>query len=94
MRPDTLLSYVRAAPFAPFRIVLNSGRAWDVRHPEMVRVGRDVFHYYYAEPPEGPFSRWDTVSLLLIERIERLGATGSAGGDAPKTDEANGKEST
>lgn len=70
MRPDTLLSYVRAEPFQPFRLVMNSGRAFEVRHPEMIRVGRDVLNLYYANPPDAPFERFHTVSLLLIERIE------------------------
>ena len=74
VRPDTLLSYVRAVPFRPFRLTMNSGRAFDVRHPEMIRVGRDVFNFYHADPPDGPFDRWDTVGLVLIERIEHLDA--------------------
>lgn len=74
MRPDTLLSYVRAAPFRPFRLVMNGGGVFDVRHPEMIRVGRDVFNYYHADPPDAPFDRWDSVSLLLVERIEHLDA--------------------
>jgi hypothetical protein len=80
VRPDTLLSYVRAAPFRPFRLVMNSGRAFDIRHPETIRVGRDVFHYYHAETPDAPFDRWDTVSLLLIERVETIETPASASG--------------
>jgi len=83
MRPDTLLSYVRAAPFRPFRLVMNSGRVFDVRHPEMIRVGRDVLNYYYADPPDGPFERWDTVSLVLIEHIEPLDAPPAASVNGP-----------
>ena len=74
MRPETLLSYVRAVPFRPYRLTMNGGRAFDVRHPEMIRVGRDAFNFYYADPPDGPFDRWDTLSLLLVERIENIDA--------------------
>jgi len=93
MRPDTLLSYVRAAPFRPFRLVMNSGKVYDVRHPEMIRVGRDVAIYYHAPAPDAPFDRWESLSLLLIQNIEHLeqpardGASssrrlaGAAGGD-------------
>jgi hypothetical protein len=35
MRPDDLLAWVHAAPFQPFRICLNSGRTYEIRHPEM-----------------------------------------------------------
>jgi len=72
MRPETVQSYVRAVPFRPFRIVLNSGRAFEVRHPEMVRVGRDVVLYFHATEPDAPFDRWDSVSLSLVERIEPI----------------------
>jgi hypothetical protein len=37
---QAVLAYVKAAPFQPFRIHMASGQAFDVRHPEMVRVGR------------------------------------------------------
>ncbi len=72
MRSDTLLAYVRAIPFRPFRLILNSGTVYEVKHPEMVKVGKDVFNYYYATAPDAPFDHWDTVGLLLIERIEHL----------------------
>jgi hypothetical protein len=72
MRPETLLAYVRAAPFRPFRIVLNSGRAYDVRHQDLLQVGRDCFVLFYAAEQGGPFDRWETASLLLIDHIEHL----------------------
>ncbi len=83
MRPETLLAYIRAMPFRPFRVTTNGGHVFDVRHPEMLRVGRDVFNYYYADPPDAPFDRWDTVSLLLVERVEHLcaPATAATGGN-------------
>ena len=40
MTPQNVLSYVKAEPFRPFRIHMASGWTFDVRHPEMVRVGR------------------------------------------------------
>jgi hypothetical protein len=72
MRPENVLSYLDAQPFRRFRLVMNSGRSFEVRHPEMVRVGRDVLLYFYADPPDAPFERWDTLALRLIEKIEFL----------------------
>jgi hypothetical protein len=73
MRPDDLLFWVRAVPFRPFRIFLNSGRTYDIRHPEMLRVGRTTMHIYsFSRPPEDPFERAEMVSLLLVERVEPL----------------------
>jgi hypothetical protein len=31
----------------PFRIVLDSGKTYDVQHPDFIEVGRDVFIYYH-----------------------------------------------
>ncbi len=70
MRPETLLAYIQAKPFRPFRIVLNSGRTYEVRHPEMVRVGRDSFVFYLADTPDAPYDHFETVGLLLVERLE------------------------
>jgi len=78
VRPETLLGYVRATPFKPFRIVLNSGRSYEVRHPELIRVGRDCFIVFYAKTPDGPFDGWDTASLLLVEHVELLEAPAAA----------------
>jgi len=76
MRPDDLLSWTRATPFVPFRIRLNSGRTFDIRHPEMLRVGRSSVNVYtFAGEPTDPFERMDMLSLILIESIEPLEAT-------------------
>jgi hypothetical protein len=72
MLASTLMGYVRAQPFRSFRIVLTSGRKYDVRHPELIRVGRDSFVLFHAVDPEGPYDHWETASLLLIEHIEFL----------------------
>ncbi len=78
MRPETLQAYLRAAPFRPFRLVLNSGRSYEVRHPEMVRVGRDSFVFYHADHPEAPYDRFETIGLLLVERIEHIETAAAA----------------
>ena len=75
MLPADVLAYTRAAPFRPFRFVLNSGKSYDVRHPEMVRVTLSSVLYFYATDPEGPAERWETVSLPLIQSIEHIEAT-------------------
>jgi hypothetical protein len=41
MSAREVLDYVKDQPFRPFRILMNSGRSYEIRHPEMVRVGRD-----------------------------------------------------
>jgi hypothetical protein len=73
MRADDLLTWTRATPFVPFRIRLNSGRTFDIRHPEMLRVGRSTANVYtFAGEPSDPFERMEMVSLILIESVEPL----------------------
>jgi hypothetical protein len=73
MTPQELLRYVRAAPFRPFRIHLASGQTFDIRHPEMVRVGkRDIVIFKFVSDTAEIYDDWDTVGLLLIESISHL----------------------
>jgi hypothetical protein len=72
MRPDSLMTYLKAQPFWPFRMVLNSGKTYDVRHPEFLKVGRDSVVVFRATEPEAPYHSFDMVSLLLIEHVEHM----------------------
>lgn len=76
MRPEDLNSWLRAMPFRPFLIVLNSGQTYIVRHPEIVRVGRtSAIYFWLSNDEEGaPYERTEMFSLLLIERIEPIEA--------------------
>jgi hypothetical protein len=68
--PRDILGYLRAEPFRPFQIRMASGRTFEIRHPEMVRVGRGsiiVFTSVSDEPEI--YDHWDTVSLLVIESV-------------------------
>ncbi len=75
MLPNDILAYTRAAPFRPFRMVLNSGKSYDVRHPEMIRVTTLAVVYFYGDDPDAPAQRWETVSIPLIQNIEHIDAT-------------------
>ncbi len=75
MTSKEILAYVRAEPFRPFRIHMASGRTFDIRHPEMVRVGRnDLVIFSLVSDQPGVYDLWDTVSLMLIEFISHLDA--------------------
>ena len=77
--PDDLLTWLRASPFVPFRIRLNSGRSFEIRHPEMLRVGRSgVTIFSFVGAPSDPYERMELVSLLLIESLEPVEASRSA----------------
>jgi hypothetical protein len=72
-RPHAILDYLRAAPFRPFCIHMVSGKTYDIRHPEMVKVtGTVLVIFTFLSQEEGIFDRWETASLALIERITYL----------------------
>ncbi|MGL4550480.1 MAG: hypothetical protein ACRC33_04780 [Gemmataceae bacterium] len=75
-----ILGYVRATPFRPFQIRMTGGRTFDIRHPEVIRVGRNsliIFTFVSDDP--ALYDRWDTVSLMLIESISQLDSPASQG---------------
>ena len=79
MRPDDILEWVKAAPFQPFKIVLNSGREYEIRHPEMVKVGRSSMHIFkFVNEENEVYQRAEMIGLSLIERIEPSGTPSTA----------------
>jgi hypothetical protein len=69
--PRRILDYVEAEPFKPFRVTLAGGRSYDIRHPEMVHVGRSTLRIYSIEDPDSNVREVE-VSLLLTESVEPL----------------------
>jgi len=73
MTSQEVLNYLQAHPFRPFRIRMNSGRTFDIRHPEMVRVGkRDLLIFTFVSDSPNVYDRWENVALLLIESLSPL----------------------
>jgi hypothetical protein len=75
MRPDDILEWVKAVPFRPFKIVLNGGTEFEIRHPEMVKVGRTTVNIFtFTNADNEVYERMQMVGLILIERIDPLAA--------------------
>ncbi len=74
---------VGAEPFRPFRIGMASGQAFEIRHPEMISVGRTTAHIYtyMSDDPEQANQREHEVSLLLMESVEPLEVTSTQDGN-------------
>ncbi len=65
--------YVEAEPFRPFRIKMASGSSYEIRHPEMILVGRSSVRVYTnPEGESGNGARWHDVSLMLMETLEPI----------------------
>ncbi len=52
MRPDDIRNFLNKRPFQPFRITLTDGRSYEVRHPELVMVGRSSIVIGFPAPEE------------------------------------------
>jgi hypothetical protein len=50
---------------------MASGQTFDIRHPEMILVGRSSVRVYTVTEPEAN-EKWHDVSLMLTETIEPL----------------------
>jgi hypothetical protein len=76
MRPDELLAFVRARPFAPLRLHCTDGTTYDVHHPDQVIVLRGrVDVAVGADCETGAAERVDRVSLPDVVRVEQLSAS-------------------
>ena len=72
MTTQTVLGYVKAEPFRPFCIPLASGRTFDARHPEMVKVLKGCVLVFKATGDVLDFpDEWESVSLMLAESVSR-----------------------
>jgi hypothetical protein len=80
MRREELIEAIRAAPFRPFRLFLSDGRAFEIRHPEVLMVARHsatvgIQDSGGAEPASQSYpqiDRFALVDLLHITGIEQL----------------------
>ena len=73
MAPDALRDTLKHQPFEPFRIVLTDGQGYDIRHPDLLLVGKREAIVGLAGDGSGPyFERTVKVDLLHISRIEPL----------------------
>ena len=73
MTTRKLVDYVTAEPFRPFRIKMASGQAFEIRHPEMILVGRTSVRVYSATGDD-THDKWHDVSLMLMETVEPVDA--------------------
>lgn len=73
--PHQVLDSLKSALFRAFRIHMVSGKTYEIRHPEMVKVtGTALVIFTFLSQEEEIFDRWETASLALIERITYLDA--------------------
>ena len=74
MNAQDLSRYLRQRPFVPFRIHLDDGRTIDIRHPELMMLGKRtaVIGTPAADETIPVFEELFTVSLSHIVTIEPI----------------------
>ena len=80
MAPEELRDTLIHQPFEPFRLVMTDGVSYDIRHPDLLLVGkRSAVVGLTGDPGQTFFERTVKVDLLHIIRIEPLQPSGSNG---------------
>ncbi len=72
--PKEVMSIVFAEPFQPFRINMASGKTYEIRHPEVIQMGKSSLTLFtpLLEGEQESNELWKRISLMLIESIEPL----------------------
>lgn len=73
MTQEELHDFARRQPFHPFRVILTTGPAYDIRHPDLIMVGRRSAMLGITNEPNGTiYDRTITVDLLHVVGVEAL----------------------
>jgi hypothetical protein len=72
MTVQTFRELLTNKPFKPFRIVMSSGQAYEVRHPEMAMLTRTELLVGIDQTDEGVPAEFKICSLLHITAVEPL----------------------
>ena len=73
MTGEELRERARRQPFQPFRVILTTGAAYDIRHPDLIMVGRRSAVIGVTKNPEA--TRYDIatqVDLLHVVGFEDI----------------------
>jgi hypothetical protein len=72
MTVQTFRKLLTARPFNPFRIVMSSGEAYEVRHPEMAFLTKTDLLVGIDEEDDGIPAEFQICSLLHVTAVEPL----------------------
>jgi len=73
MTYEEIFEYVDREPFKPFQIRMVSGRTFEVRHPENIRVSEEsVYVFLHSERDERLVERVIMLGTSLIESVEHI----------------------
>lgn len=67
MNSDVIREWLTRQPFEPFELRLSNGQVFQVRHPEVVAVGRSQIALYSPET-----DRFAHIALIHVNSIQAL----------------------
>lgn len=70
MSPDGIRKLLRQQPFKPFRLVMSSGKGYEVRHPEMAMLLQNDILVGVDITDNGMPAEFDICPLLHVASIE------------------------
>jgi hypothetical protein len=77
MTVQTFRELLAQRPFKPFRLVMSSGKAYEVRHPEMAWLTRTDILVGIDESDEGVPAEFRICSLLHVTTVEPVNSIGA-----------------
>ena len=72
MRANEILKHTKKEPFRPFRVFVSDGATYDIRHPEMMMVGRSEVIIGLSKKADEVYDRLAYCDPVHITRIEPL----------------------
>jgi hypothetical protein len=76
MTQDELQEWARRQPFRPFRLTLTTGAAYEIRHPDLIMVGRrSAVLGVTRRPDRRVFDTALQVDLLHVVSVEEIVST-------------------
>jgi hypothetical protein len=70
MRAHDLLRWLRRRPFRAFRLLVSTGLAYDVLHPELVLVGNSTITLELSDPTKLFFETRREVEISLAHIVQ------------------------
>ena len=71
MNPEELREMLKRQPFEPFRLVITDGTGFEIRHPDLLWVGRNsAMVGLTGQPGRTFYERAVKVALLHVIRLE------------------------
>lgn len=81
MTHDELRDAARRQPFEPFRVILTTGATYDIRHPDLIMIGRrSAIIGVAGEVKATAYERTIKVDLRHVVGIEDLPLSPSSSG--------------